>query len=218
MIEEIMIISIMLTFELILAFLARWMIIFRKNSKKPKKNRLLYKIIFVLWIIPIFLIPILTSSFFSLFFKTKSYFREYWIWFLLIGIIFLIICYKIGNSVIQINKKKGKKLSDYPFNTKGPYEIVRHPILLVWTLFYLALVFTLDSFYGLIIAPIFLVMLHLEANMAESRILKPRYKKNYEKYMEKTPNKVIPPPYNTFLILLAILITYIGILNWNYLF
>lgn len=154
------------------------------------------------------LIPIINSSFLQILFPENiSYFKEYWLWFVLVGIIFIILGIKFLSMVKKIKPNKSK------FESTGPYKIVRHPKDTGWILLFLGLACILDSFISVIISPIFIFLLELKDYLEEKFILIPKYGKDYEKFKEKTPYRLISSPYNALMIIIAILIAYIGIFN-----
>ena len=75
-----------------------------KRSDKRTNLFYYYKKIFpIVWIICINTIPFLNSSFLEPYFsENMSYLRLYWIWFLLLGIIFLAVGFKIYSLIKKI--------------------------------------------------------------------------------------------------------------------
>jgi len=207
---------------LVLMFLINYGIYWILYLKNPDQNnkfwKLYTKVYLFFWGFPLICIPILSSSFLSPLFGTPSYFREYWIWFLIIGIIFLGTTFKLAKETLEINKNRGLSKGKYPLITKGPYEIMRHPMYSAWALCYIGLAFVFDSLMALLIAPFFILFLILESYLEEKYLLIPQFGEKYINYMKKTLNRLFPPPYNTLLFIIALFVVYIGILNFPYIF
>ncbi|MFX1257685.1 MAG: methyltransferase family protein [Promethearchaeota archaeon] len=206
---------------LILTFLTNellyWVIYLKtKDSGKSKNWDTYTNLYFILRTITIILFPILNSSFFVEFNGQISYFREYWIWFLILGIIIIIVGIKLIKSTLNVNKYKGFKKGDYQLITEGPYEIMRHPMYSFWALIFLSLAFIFDSFISLILSPFVMLFLGFEGFLEEKYILIPKFGEKYENYIEKTSHRLFPSPYNALLVIIAIFVVYIGILNINY--
>ncbi|MFX1373824.1 MAG: methyltransferase family protein [Promethearchaeota archaeon] len=180
------------------------------------KSYELYKKIFpIIWMVSIFLIPVLNSSFFEPFFYINvSYFRQYWPWFFLIGIITIIFGIKINSLAIKslkivINGNESPKLI-----VKGVYEIVRHPQYFSWFLMYFGITFIFDSLIALIISPILFILTDRLCLLEEKYLLIPKFDMKYDQYKNKTPYRLISPPYNYIFIIMGLIVVYIGISNY----
>lgn len=171
-----------------------------------KRYTLFYLIIWIFFLIS----PVIISS--SLL-TDISYFFELWIWFLLVGILFCAVGIKLLRDTLKMNKIRGLIKGWHNFVSGGPYKIARHPYYTSWFLIYLGLVFVFDSLIGLFFMPIFLLLLSLESYLEEKYILLPKLGKKYKKYMKDVPSKLIPPPYNGFLMIVIALVIFIGIRN-----
>ncbi len=209
---------LIILFTLIILFLlnilAYWIIVLKKKIIHHKFREFYKKIFPFIWIICIVLIPIINSSFFQLFFNENiSYFHQYWLWFILIGIIIIILGIRIQILVKQslrteINEEDSPKLIK-----KGVYGIVRHPQYLSWILIYLGITFILDSFIAVLWFPILVILTEILCLLEENYLLSPKFGDYYEKYKKKIPYRLISPPYNYIFIIIGIIVAYIGILN-----
>ncbi len=207
------IIIILITIFLVNYFLY-WIVFFKTERKKSKSWDRYTQIYLILWRAPVILIPIITSSLFSPVFGTVSYFQELWTWFLLLGIVLIILGVKFGRSAFKINSIRGLAKGKYRLITDGVYEIMRHPMDTSWAVIFLGLALIFDSLISLIITPFFVLLLEFECFMEEKYLLIPQFGDKYEKYKEKTPNRLFPTPYNFLLIIIAIFIVYVGVINF----
>jgi protein-S-isoprenylcysteine O-methyltransferase Ste14 len=191
-----------------------------KISEEKSDLLPLYKKAFsIIWVICINTIPIINSSFLEPFFNENiSYLREYWIWFLLLGIIFFTLGIKIYSLKKKIlNDRQGEDKED-KLVTTGVYNIVRHPSSMAWILIFLGSTFILDSFISFILTPFIVILTEVTVFLKEKYFLTPKYGEVYENYKKKTPYRVLSPPYNYLLFIIAIFAIYIGFLNFEYFF
>lgn len=210
---------LILTLILIVVFLVNyclyWTIYLKTNLTKRNFWEIYEKIYIILWAIPIVSIPIVSSGFFTEFNNQISYFQQLWIWFLVLGIIFLVIAFKMERMFR--NNREYATDEKVTINIKGIFEIMRHPKLVFWALIFLALAFIFDSFFALIFAPFFILFLQIQAFLEEKYIFFPKYgKQRMDKYIKKTPSKLFPWPYNMLLIIITILVFYIGLFVTRY--
>jgi protein-S-isoprenylcysteine O-methyltransferase Ste14 len=154
----------------------------------------------------LFSILIINSSVFSAFFKENlSYFGNLWTWFTVLGILLLVS----GVRIMQLaNRLLGKNKKIY--STEKIFKIMRFPKYSALFLIYYGLAILLDSFIGILFIPLFIVLLEIIVNLEEKKVLLKKYKKSYENYMQKTPAKLFPNPYNYVIIIITVLIFYIG--------
>ncbi len=207
-----LLIIVLLLVVFILNFIAYWAFYFKNQNYRHKSP----KIFSCIMIITIGFIPIINSSFLQFFFKENiSYFGQYWLWFSIIGLIFIVIGIKIHSlAVVTLNvKKTNTKQRD--LIKKGVFEITRHPVYLSWILIFFGIVLILDSFAALILCPILTIFMELLGFFEEKYILIPEFGKKYEDYRIKTPKRLISPPYNYLLIIIATIVVYIGFLNFS---
>jgi len=202
-------------FIFFLNFIILWQFYYIKEERQERT----FQILSDTMIISAFLISLFNSGFFRLFFKENiSYFGQFWTWFLLLGIVFILIGLKLhslAKKALNVKKfKNGKPI----LMKKGIFEITRHPLYLSWFFIFLGLTFVMDSFVALIFCPILAISIELLGSLEEKYILIPNYGKEYEKYKEKSPNRLISQPYNYLLIIIAILVIYIGFINLSELF
>ena len=187
-----------------------------KRSDKRTNLFYYYKKIFpIVWIICINTIPFLNSSFLEPYFSENiGYLRLYWIWFLLLGIIFLAVGFRIYSLIKKnLNSQQGDE-KDYKLTTKGVYAIVRHPRCLSWLFIFIGSTFILDSIIGLILIPLLVILIEINGFLEEKYMLVPKHGEVYEHYKEKTPYRIISPPYNSLLFIIAIFVVYIGFINY----
>ena len=211
---------IILSLILITLFLLNYITFWIKISDKKSNFLSLYqKISPVISIICLNTIPIFNSSFLEPFFHENiSYLRQYWIWFLLLGVIFLTLGFKIHSLEKKILKAEQRDEKEIKLVTNGVYKIVRHPNCLAWLLIFIGSAFILDSFISLILIPPLVILTELYGFLKEKYVLAPKYGEDYEIYKEKTPNRIISPPYNSLLFIIAILVLYIVFINFEYIF
>ena len=189
-------------------------IIFLKTERKISKWWDIYtKIYLLIWGSSLVLIPIITSSFFEPFFGTKSYFQQLWIWFLILGVVLVILAINFGKLTMKINKIRGLAKGKSQLITDGPYKIMRHPMYTSWAVSFLGLAIIFDSFIALLITPFLILLLELEGFLEEKYLLIPQFGEKYENYKQKTPRRLFPTPYDFLLIIIIIFIVYVGVLN-----
>lgn len=207
------IINLILIIIFLINFITYWIINLKIKVSNTKFWNFYKKSYLILWSIPIISLPIINSSFFSQINGQESYFKEYWIWFLVLGIIFIGVGIKLG--IMYINKREYIENGNIKLNIKGAYEIMRHPMYTDWALTFLGLSFIFDSFVSLICAPFLLLLLELQAVLEEKFIFIQKYgAKRVKSYKKKTPYRLFPTPYNGLLLIIAIFVVYIGILNF----
>ena len=206
-----------ISFEIIfLINLVAYWGIFIKIKNPDSKIRRCYKRIFpVIWTICLILPIFLSSSFFQFIFKENiSYFQQFWGWFLVLGIIFLTIGIAI---VLMVNKQYKVKVVD-PKELKliisGVYSVVRHPIYLSWILISMGFSFIFDSFITILFIPILTLLLEIHSILEEKYVLLPNFGDEYLKYKKKIPFRLFARPYNYLLVIVALLVIYIGFLNF----
>ncbi|MHA1436208.1 MAG: methyltransferase family protein [Promethearchaeota archaeon] len=178
----------------------------RKRSKKWDSYTFFYLII---WSSIIIIIPVLTSSLIT----RISVFKALWPGFILIGIVLIILGIKFGKLATNVNKVRGLAKGNFRLITKGPYNIMRHPMYTAWAMSFFGLALVFDSLIALLITPFFIILLEFEGYLEEKYILLPKFKEHYEKYKEKVPDRLFPSPYSGLLIIIAIIAAYVGFLN-----
>jgi len=209
-------IIVILLIVFILNYTINCIFLLKVNHIINKFKRLYYKTYQIIWAVSIYLIPVINSSFLQLLFPENiSYFKQYWIWFMILGIVFLVLGIKIYTLVKNSIKKDEQKVIDFNFITKGVYEITRHPKYTAWLLIFIGLTFIFDSFVALIISPFLIVLIEIEGFLLEKYVLIPKFGIHYENYKKKTPSRIISPPYNYLMIIIAIIVIYIGFLNYS---
>ena len=208
------IIILFLIFLFLLNFLTYWILVLKQKLLDSKLSEWYKKLFPVIWIICVCLIPIVNSSFFQPFFNENvSYFHQYWLWFILLGIIIIVFGIKIHTLATKLLKTAINEGETPILIRKGVYEIVRHPQYLSWLLIYLGITFIFDSFIAVIISPILFILTELLCFLEEKYLLTSKFEKNYDRYKKKTPYRLISPPYNYIFIIMGIIVAYIGFLN-----
>ncbi|MFX1479935.1 MAG: methyltransferase family protein [Promethearchaeota archaeon] len=189
-----------------------WIISIKFKKIDTILKRYYLKLYPFIWKISICIIPILNSSWFEPFFAENiSYFKEQLLWFILLGIILV----GLGIRILSLSQKaiKSAQSESIKIINRGVYKIIRHPVYLAWFLVFLGLTFIWDSLIGIILSPILFTLMELQCYLEERYILIPKFKKIYYNYRQKTPYKLISPPYNYLLVILALLVIYLGFLN-----
>ena len=207
------ILNIVLVVVFLINYFLYWIIFIRSKDIETKFWSIYKKIYVTLWTIPLLSIPIINSGFFIEFNNQESYFQELWIWFLILGIIFILM----GIRLERMFKNNREYIADgvVTINIKGVFEIMRNPKLAFWAIIFLGLSFIFDSFISLLIVPFLILLLELQAFLEEKYIFFPKYgEKRMNSYKKKTPFRIFPTPYNALLILIAIFVIYIGVMNF----
>jgi protein-S-isoprenylcysteine O-methyltransferase Ste14 len=208
----VIIVSLILFIIFIVNYAGYWIISIRFKKTDTGLKRFYLKAYPFIWKISIYIIPIINSSWFEPFFtENVSYFKEQLLWFILLGIIFIGLGFRIlslSQKAIKSAQSEGIKLVN-----KGVYKIVRHPFYLAWFLIFLGLVFIWDSFIGVILSPILFTLSELQCYLEEKYIFIPKFKKEYYSYRKKIHYRIISPPYSYLLVILALLVIYLGFLN-----
>lgn len=213
------IVSLILIILFLLNYITFWVVWIKISDKKSNFLSQYKKFFPIISIICINTIPIFNSSFLEPFFNENiSYLRQYWIWFLLLGVIFLTLGFRIYSLEKKILKHEQREEKEIKLVTNGVYKIVRHPNCLAWLLIFIGSAFILDSFISLILIPPLVVLTELYGSLKEKFVLAPKYGEDYEIYKEKTPYRIISPPYNSLLFIIAIFVVYIGFINLEYIF
>ena len=203
-------ILIILIIVFFLNFICYWAFYFKSENIKNKSS----KIFSIIMIISAGLIPIVNSSLFQPFININvSYFEEYWLWFILLGILFIAIGIKLHSLAIKAFNLRNNSPHQHQLLRKGIFEITRHPVYLSWWFIFLGITFVMDSIVALIFCPILIVFIEILGFFEEKYILLPEYGKKYNSYKQKTPNRLISQPYNYLLIIIAILVCYVGFLK-----
>lgn len=207
----IIIITVILITIFLLNYLLYWIFFLKTERKRSKGWDNYTKIYLIIWALPIIIIPIITSSFFSPYFDTITYFQQFWIFSLLLGIVFLVFAINLGRLTMKKNKIRGFAKGKYHLITEGTYEIMRHPMYASWALIFFGLTLFFDSLISLIITPFLMLFLAIAGFIEEKKLLLPQFGEKYEEYKEKTKSRLFPMPYSFLLILIAIFIVYIGV-------
>lgn len=210
--------SIIITISLELVFIVNlifFWVSYLKNEKKPKFHQL-YKSIFpYIWTICLVGALVLNSNFLQIIFPANfSYFQGLWIWFLMLGIVFVIIGFKIISMARKLFKVKVVNSDNSKLVTSGPYSLVRHPIYLAWILIFTGWSFILDSPFAVLYIPILILFIDTHSIYEEKHILIPKYADKYLRYAEKVPYRIFSPPYSYLAIIIAIIVLYIGLANF----
>ncbi|MFX1279303.1 MAG: methyltransferase family protein [Promethearchaeota archaeon] len=173
-----------------------------------------FKLFPVIWAITLISIPIVNSGLLRFFIKDNwSYFKDYWNLFALLGLIFIIVGINFAKRAKKVYKVKSLDETSSKLATTGVFRIIRHPIYSGWVIIFFGIALISDSITSLILCPILLIIVDIHALCEEKLILIPKYGKDYKKFMEKTPNRIIPTPLNFFLLIITILVIYVGFLN-----
>lgn len=208
------IITLIFEFIFIVNIVLFWLT-FSKKIEHPILHRY-YKGIFpYIWTISL-VIPLILNSYFLqfLFPANFSYLQDLWIWFLILGIIFIIVGIWIISNVRKIFKVAVVSSDDSKIINSGPYKVVRHPLYLAWALIFTGWSFILDSPLTILYSPILIVLLNIHSIYEERSILLPKYDNLYIRYCEKVPYRMFSPPYNYLIIIIGMIVAYIGLANF----
>lgn len=212
-------ISLILVIVLLINFIIYWSVLSNIEDTNNRFRIFFFNAFPKIRISCIFVIPVINSSFFSPFFSENvSYFRDFWVWFLMLGLIFIFLGVRIYKSAKKMLKHDNSDGKTPLLKTKGVFKIVRHPNDFSEFLFLFGLSFVWDSFLGLILCPIILISLEVNSILEEKYLLTAQFGNAYEKYKDKTPYRLISPPYNYLFFIIAIIIVYIGFINFDYIF
>ncbi|MFX0070628.1 MAG: methyltransferase family protein [Candidatus Hermodarchaeota archaeon] len=214
----IIIITIILTSIFLLNFFLYWIIYLKTKREISNWWDIYTQIHFIIHFLLLIIIPIITSSYLSLYFDSEIYYSfpniSLEIIFVIFGIFLVILSIKFLISTIRLNKIKGLAKGKFHLITKGPYGIMRHPYNASWSILFLGLALIFESLISLIIFPIFITIFYCDSIFEEKHILLPLFKEKYEEYCKKTPSRLFPTPYNILLILVLIFIIYVGVLGF----
>ncbi len=190
--------------------------IFRDFKSPHTKIKKYYKKIFpILWTSSLIIILFINSSLLQFIFSENiSYFQEIWIWFLILGITFVIIGIRIASMAIKKYKVKVIDVKESKLIKTGIYSVIRHPIYLSWVLIFMGCSFAFDSFLAILFIPILTVLLEIHCILEEKYILIPNFGEEYLEYKNKIPFRLFSPPYSYLLIIISLIVIYIGFLNF----
>lgn len=198
---------------LLISYSMHIIVLISKKDKSEKYKAIYYKIFTLIWFLSLFVIPFLNSSLlFFIFPENMSYLGRYWIWFLPLGIIFIMLGIKLYSMAWKLYKNKTNN-NKIVIIKEGIFKIMRNPSYTSWILIYVGVVLILDSFIGLIFCPIFYVLIEIKILIEEKVILFPKLGDQFKAYKDKTPYRLFPNPYNYILIIVGVLIIYIGFLS-----
>ena len=211
----ILLITIILVLIFISNLIVYWVLFLKVKNKENIIIRLFYKVFPLIWTLSLVPIPVINSSFLIMVFpQNLSYFRDYWIFFVLLGIVFIIIGVNFANKAKKVYRVKTLDENSSKLIKSGVFRIIRHPIYSAWVIIFLGAAIISDSIISLIISPVILLILEVHARIEEKLILIPKYGEAYQKYKEKTPYRIIPTPLNFLLIIITFIIVYVGFLNF----
>ena len=215
----IIIFSVILITLFLLNYTIYWTVFIRTEDKNSRFLHNYKKIFPYIWLISIIIIPIINSSFLEPFFSENvSYFRQYWVWFVLLSFIFIAVAIRIYSQVKKVSEQKIEDGKQIELINQSVYKIIRHPLYLSRLLIFLGITFICDSVFGIIFSPILVLLTEINCGLKEKFVYIPKFKTEYEKYAKKTPHKVIPIPYNYLLYIIGAIILYIGFLNFDFIF
>ncbi|MFX0018502.1 MAG: methyltransferase family protein [Candidatus Hermodarchaeota archaeon] len=189
------------------------MIFIKIKNPHSKIKRLYEKVFPIFWIFSLIPILIINSSLLQFIFNENiSYFQEIWIWFLILGIIIVIIGIRIASMAMK--SYKGINVKESKLIKSGIYSVIRHPVYLSWSLIFMGFSFSFDSFLAILFNPILTVLLEIHCILEEKFILIPNFGEEYLEYRKKVPFRLFSPPYNYLLIIISLIVVYIGFLNF----
>ena len=205
------ILEILFSFNLILY----WTIFIKIESPHAKLKRYYKKVFPVIWTSSLIIILFINSSLLQFIFSENiSYFREIWIWFLILGITFVIIGVRIASMAMKRYKVNVIDAKESKLIKTGIYSVIRHPVYLSWVLIFMGCSFAFDSFLAILFIPILTVLLEIHCILEEKYILIPNFGEEYLAYKKKIPFRLFSPPYSYLLIIISLIVIYIGFLNF----
>jgi protein-S-isoprenylcysteine O-methyltransferase Ste14 len=210
--------TILIALILELVFIVNILLFWWTFSRKDEYPRvqIFYKKIFpYIWTITLLSTLILNSSIFQFIFPSNcSYLQGVWLWFIMLGIVFILVGFKIISMVRKLFKLDVVSSSDSKLITTGPYSFVRHPVYLAWVLIFMGWSFILDSPLAIVFIPILILFLEIHSTYEEKHILIPKYGEAYIHYCRKVPYRMFSPPYNYAVIIIGIIVAYLGLANF----
>lgn len=209
-------ITLILLFVFISDLSVYWVLYLKVKDKNSMLVKIFYSLYPIIWTFTIITMPVINSSFLRFYLpENLSYFKDYWILFALLGIVFIILGINFAKRGRQVNKNNPIKDKYSELVTSGVFRIIRHPSYSAWVVIFFGIALISDSFISLILCPIILITLEIHASIEEKLVLIPKYGKNYRTFKEKSPYRIIPTPLNFLLIIIAIIIIYVGFLNFS---
>ena len=207
-------VTLILIFTFISSLVMYWVIHLKVDDKSNRLVKIFYNFYTVIWIFTLITIPIINSSFLRFYLpENLSYFKDYWILFALLGIVFIILGINFARRASQLKKHKLINENDSELITSGVFRIIRHPTYSAWIIIFFGMALISDSLVSLIFCPIVLLILEIHTSIEEKLVLIPRYGNNYDNFKEKSPYRIIPTPLNLLLVIITMIIVYVGFLN-----
>jgi len=198
----------------LLSFYFHSRVLLKNYALKNKFNSEYTKFYSIIGIISLYLIPIMNSSLFQdIFPENFSIFRQLSIWFLILGIIFVVLgikLYSLARKTLHVfdpHKQENNLIKS------GIFMVMRFPSYSIMIIVFIGLAFIFDSYLSLILCPFLFIILVVKCNFEEKKLYLPKFGIEYEKYVKKVPNRLFPPPYNYVMMILTFIILYIGFLN-----
>ena len=206
--------TLVFEFIFIVNILLFWLI-FLKRNEYPSLHTFYRKVFPYIWTISL-VVPLILNSYFLqfLFPNNFSYLQDLWIWFLILGVIFIIVGIKIISMIRKIFKVGVVSSDESKLLTSGPYAVIRHPLYLAWTLIFTGCSFILDSPLAILYAPVLIMLLDVHSIYEEKYLLFPKNDNLYRQYCKKVPYRMFSPPYNYIIIIIGIIVAYLGLANF----
>lgn len=212
--SAIIILFFLLLFIFLLSFYIHSKVLLKNINLKNEFNSKYTKFYSIIGIISLYLIPIMNSSLFQeVFPENFSIFRQLSIWFLILGIIFVVLGIKLSSLARKTLKDFAPDRQQNKLINRGIFKVMRFPFYSVMVIIFIGFAFIFDSFLSLLLCPFLVILVRIKCNFEEKKIYIPRFGKEYDKYIKEVPNRIFPQPYNYIMILLALIIVYIGFLN-----
>jgi len=209
-------ITLSLLFLFISSLIIYWVIHLKVEDKNKKVVIIFYNFHSVIWAFSLITVPFINSSFLRFYLpENLSYFKDYWILFALLGIVFILLGINFARRASKLKKNKIQNENNSELITSGVFRIIRHPTYSAWIIIFFGIALISDSLVSLIFCPIISLILEIHASIEEKLILIPRYGNDYENFKEKSPSRIIPTPLNLLLIIIAMIIVYVGFLNFS---
>lgn len=202
-------ITVLIVIGAIFLFYLNFFIIWKKLSSHDKKFESLVKYISISAIIFTFIIPFISSTFFF----TPSYFQNLYLWFFILGFIFIGVGIILIKELFDQHDEFPLVAEIYEYHSEKAYSFVRHPFYSSLLLIFLGLSFICDSPFSILLFPVLFLFFEFLCYLQENKISSEKFPEQYEAHLEKVEKRIFPPPYNFLIFIIYSLVLFIGLRN-----